>query len=60
MEAQEHSKYDLILGALEGSTVLAKPKVSRDVIVEVLKEHTELIRSLRYIEDSLWNISSIR
>jgi uncharacterized coiled-coil DUF342 family protein len=27
--------------------VLEKPRVSRDVIIEVLKEHTELIRSLR-------------
>ena len=37
---------DQILLSLEGTTTLEKPKVSRDVMVEVLKEHTELIRSL--------------
>ena len=36
-----------ILHSLEGTVVLEKPRVSRDVIIEVLREHTELIRELQ-------------
>ena len=36
-----------ILLSLEGTVVLEKPRVSRDVIIEVLREHTELIRGLQ-------------
>ena len=36
-----------ILLSLEGTVILEKPRVSRDVIIEVLREHTELIRELQ-------------
>lgn len=40
---------DRIMLSLEGSVVLEKPRVSRDVIIEVLREHTEIIRELQYV-----------
>jgi uncharacterized phage infection (PIP) family protein YhgE len=41
------NEFDSILKALQGVTVLEKPKVSRETIVEVLRDHTRMIRGLR-------------
>ena len=43
-----NAAFDEILNALQGETVLVKPRVSRETIIDVLKEHTELLRSLRH------------
>ena len=55
LEENEHTEtpspvlgpLERILLSLEGTVILEKPRVSRDVIIEVLREHTELIRELQ-------------
>lgn len=39
--------FETILDALKGETVLVQPRVSRETIIYVLKEHTELLRGVR-------------
>ena len=40
-------KFDQQLTALAGQTVLVQPRVSRETIVDVLKQHTNLMRDIR-------------
>lgn len=39
--------FDNIKKALEGQVVLVQPRVSRETIIDVLREHTDMIRQLR-------------
>lgn len=41
------AEYDAMMKALDGEKVLVQPRVSRETIIDVLREHTEILRGLR-------------
>lgn len=40
-------QFSTMLLALQGETILVQPRVSRETIISVLKEHTELLRDMK-------------
>lgn len=55
MDAEEAQLIDSIVLSLEGVTVLEKPRVSRETIISVLREHTGLLRG---IKDTIGNLAT--
>lgn len=51
------SDFDAITEALKGETILVQPRVSRETIVYVLKEHTDMLRDMRKDVDDMKKVA---
>jgi len=54
----EENEFDTLLDALKGETILVQPRVSRETMIYVMKEHTDMLREMRNDVNEMKKVSA--